>query len=88
MTSARAFVALGSNLGNVSGPWFVWVDDVDAIADIIVKVSQLVEENPEIREMDLNPVLVYRRGLGAKVVDARMIIGCGPRRFKIPMFAS
>ena len=46
--------------------------DINAIADIMVKVSRIVMENPMIRELDLNPVMVYERG--AKVVDARIIL--------------
>jgi acyl-CoA synthetase (NDP forming) len=46
--------------------------DTDAIAKIIVKTSKLVIEHEEIRELDLNPVLVYEKG--AKTVDARIIL--------------
>lgn len=46
--------------------------DVDALADIIVKVSRLVEENPEVSAIDLNPVLALMRG--AYVVDAKLTI--------------
>jgi len=37
-----------------------------------VSVSRLVTENPEIKELDLNPVLAYQTG--AKTVDARIIL--------------
>ncbi len=46
--------------------------DIDAIADLIMKVSELAEANPEIKELDINPVFVYEHGL--KIVDARVII--------------
>jgi acetyl-CoA synthetase (ADP-forming) len=46
--------------------------DVDAIAGIIVSTSTAVMENPQIKELDLNPVMVYEKG--AKVVDARIIL--------------
>ena len=45
--------------------------DIDAIVDIIMKVSKMVAEIPEIEQLDLNPILVYERG--AKVIDARVI---------------
>ncbi len=48
--------------------------DVDALIDIILKVSKMVDENPEIIEMDCNPTIVYEQGKGALVVDARIII--------------
>ncbi len=43
--------------------------DIDAIATIIEKVSQLVTEFPEIDELDLNPIFVYEQG--AIIADAR-----------------
>ncbi len=46
--------------------------DIDALADILQKVSDLVIDYPEINQLDLNPVIVYPEG--AKVVDARMIL--------------
>jgi acyl-CoA synthetase (NDP forming) len=46
--------------------------DVKSIRDVLMKISQLVMENPEIKEIDLNPVFVFKQGL--QVVDARMIL--------------
>ncbi len=46
--------------------------DVDAIKAILLSTSRLVMENPEIKELDLNPVMVYEKG--AKAVDARIIL--------------
>jgi len=51
--------------------------DVDALVDVILKVSKMVEENPEIIELDCNPTFVYEKGKGALVVDARIIIESG-----------
>ncbi len=47
--------------------------DVPALRDLLLKLSDLAMENPEIKEMDLNPVFVYPQGY--KVVDARIILG-------------
>ncbi len=46
--------------------------DTEAIAEIIVKTSELVTEHQEIKELDLNPVMVYEEGV--KTVDARIIL--------------
>ena len=46
--------------------------DIEAIKNLLMKVSQLTMENPEIKEIDLNPVFVFEKGL--QVVDARMIL--------------
>ena len=47
--------------------------DIEAIVDIIMKVSSLVSANEKISELDLNPVFVFKKG--ASVVDARIILG-------------
>jgi acyl-CoA synthetase (NDP forming) len=49
--------------------------DREALADVIMRVSALVEVVPEVRELDLNPVKVLEPGQGAVVVDGRMRIG-------------
>ncbi|MGP3668182.1 MAG: acetate--CoA ligase family protein [Candidatus Bathyarchaeota archaeon] len=46
--------------------------DIDAIVKILLNVSDMAMNHPEISEMDLNPILVYEKG--AKVVDARVIL--------------
>jgi acyl-CoA synthetase (NDP forming) len=46
--------------------------DRNALISVLTKVSSLVQQNPEIREMDLNPVLCYPDGVMA--VDARIIL--------------
>ncbi|MCF2135722.1 MAG: acetate--CoA ligase family protein [Candidatus Thorarchaeota archaeon] len=48
--------------------------DVDALVDVIMGVSKMIDENPEIRELDCNPTFVYEKGKGALVVDARILI--------------
>ena len=46
--------------------------DIDTLVKILLNTSRLVMEHPEIKEIDLNPILVYSRG--AKTVDARIIL--------------
>ena len=46
--------------------------DVKSIRDVLMKISQLVMDNPEIKEIDLNPIFVFEKAL--QVVDARMIL--------------
>lgn len=47
--------------------------DVEALVDTIVAVSRLVEGDPGIVELDLNPVMVGVEGQGVVAVDARVI---------------
>ncbi|RBM20346.1 CoA-binding protein [Prauserella sp. PE36] len=49
--------------------------DVDALADVIQKVSALVTDFPEIREFDLNPV--FASGSGAVAADIRILVETG-----------
>ncbi len=46
--------------------------DKKALKNILLICSELIESYPEIQEMDLNPVIVYREG--AAIVDARIIL--------------
>jgi len=46
--------------------------DEAAIVQILQATSEIMLDNPEIQQVDLNPVMVY--GKGATVVDARMIL--------------
>ncbi|MDO8916071.1 MAG: acetate--CoA ligase family protein [Coriobacteriia bacterium] len=49
--------------------------DIDAIVDVLVRVSALAVEFPDITEMDINPLIVMDRGGGAVVADVRIGIG-------------
>jgi acyl-CoA synthetase (NDP forming) len=46
--------------------------DIDKLVAILCNTSRLVMDNPEIKELDLNPVMAYPKG--AKTVDARIIL--------------
>ncbi len=46
--------------------------DVQKLSECLQKISQLVTDFAEIKELDLNPVLVFEKGRGCKVVDVRI----------------
>ncbi len=46
--------------------------DLEALFDLLLDVSRLVTDRGDIKELDLNPVRLYERGL--LVLDARMMI--------------
>jgi acyl-CoA synthetase (NDP forming) len=48
--------------------------DLDAVADILVRVSQLVTDFPEIVELDINPLLVFAAGQGVLGLDMRLAL--------------
>jgi acetyltransferase len=51
------------------------VYDLDAVVDVIGRLSRLALDVPEISEVEVNPLLVLPEGQGALVLDARMILG-------------
>jgi len=51
--------------------------DLDAVADLVSKLGQLMLGEPSIREVDLNPVVVYPDGEGVVALDALMLVGEG-----------
>jgi acyl-CoA synthetase (NDP forming) len=46
--------------------------NISALVEIILKISKLIEENPQIKELELNPVFAYKNK--AVAVDARIIL--------------
>ena len=46
--------------------------DRASLANLILRLSQLVTDLPQIQEMDLNPVIVHENGIS--IVDARMLL--------------
>jgi acyl-CoA synthetase (NDP forming) len=50
--------------------------DIEATADAIAKLSQFAVSNPQIKEMDLNPIVAY--GSGVMALDARILVDLQP----------
>jgi acetyltransferase len=48
--------------------------DVAGLAESLQRLSQLVQDFPEIEAVDINPYLVFEEGKGCKVVDARILL--------------
>jgi acetyltransferase len=48
--------------------------DMAAIKDCILRISQMITENPEIAELDINPLIVYPRGEGCVAADCRILL--------------
>lgn len=48
--------------------------DIESLIGVMLAVSKMVVENPEITELDCNPTFVYEKGKGTLVVDARILI--------------
>jgi acyl-CoA synthetase (NDP forming) len=46
--------------------------DIVNLEELILKISSFIEQHPEIKELDLNPIFAYKDG--AVAVDARIIL--------------
>jgi acetyltransferase len=49
--------------------------DIEAIEEYIQRLSRLVEDFPEIEEMDINPFMVFEKGKCCNILDARIKVG-------------
>lgn len=54
--------------------------DINCLVDHLQRISQLVSDFQELEELDMNPVVVFERGKGCKIVDARMTISLEPTK--------
>jgi len=48
--------------------------DIEAVQDLLLRLSAMVEDIPQIAELDFNPVKVMPHGKGYYIVDARIMI--------------
>jgi len=48
--------------------------DIAAIEDMLVRVSRIMVDFPEIQEIDINPVVVFSHGKGSQALDARVVL--------------
>ena len=49
--------------------------DIEAVVKALLRVSQLLVDFPEIKELDINPIRVFSAGEGCRALDARVVIG-------------
>ncbi|MCY1720741.1 acetate--CoA ligase family protein [Prolixibacteraceae bacterium Z1-6] len=48
--------------------------DIECLAETIVKLSNLALDNPNIKELDINPLIVLELGKGCFVADAKIVL--------------
>ncbi|MEA1978339.1 MAG: acetate--CoA ligase family protein [Chloroflexota bacterium] len=49
--------------------------DIEALVEAMLRLSQLLVDFPEIKELDINPLRVFHERGGCRALDARMILG-------------
>jgi acetyltransferase len=75
LESTRSFAVLKGVRGQRSV-------DLDAISTTLMRISQLVTDFPEIKEMDINPFIVGEIGVDSIAADARITLQ--PQRLEAP----
>jgi acyl-CoA synthetase (NDP forming) len=51
--------------------------DIDGLVDMMLKIAQFVSDNEEVRELDMNPVLVFEKDgdrPGVAAIDMKVFI--------------
>ena len=48
--------------------------DLDAVVEVLLRLSRLALDHPEVDEIEVNPLLVYPRAQGALALDGRVIL--------------
>jgi acetyltransferase len=48
--------------------------DIEAVVETIIKVGTVIRRCSRITDIEINPVMVYDKGMGVKSVDARILI--------------
>ena len=52
--------------------------DIEALKNVLLRFSALIEDFPEIDQMEMNPLLVFPQGEGCAAVDARILLKTAP----------
>jgi acetyltransferase len=47
--------------------------DLEALTDAILRLAQLLEDFPELEEIDINPIMVLAEGRGVRALDSRIV---------------
>ncbi|TMJ99713.1 MAG: CoA-binding protein, partial [Alphaproteobacteria bacterium] len=48
--------------------------DIDAVAQVVMAISRLMQTVPELTEIDVNPLMVHAKGQGVVALDALIVV--------------
>jgi acyl-CoA synthetase (NDP forming) len=77
MRSVRSFPLLQGHRGQPPV-------DIEALRELVLRVSVMCTRVPEIHDVDLNPVIALPAGHGCRIVDARVKVGNARGRGQVP----
>jgi len=72
---AEAMVQRLKGLKLLQGPRGTEPSDIEALADVLVRLSRFVRANADISEIEFNPVIVHPKGRGVTIVDTLIATG-------------
>jgi acyl-CoA synthetase (NDP forming) len=67
ITSLRGYQILKGARGHKAS-------DIEGLTEALLRLSQLLVDYPEIKEVDINPLRVLHEGEGCRALDARIIL--------------
>jgi len=71
---AGIFDALDGKIARITNSSSEFGIELDSIADVIIRFSQLcMDLKDTISEVDINPLMVFEKGKGAKALDALVV---------------
>ena len=85
--AASEMVSESAGLRVLFAHWYLTQDHADALRELLLRLSLLIEETPEIRDMDLGEVELLPRKGGCRVVSARIRVE-NASRFQPPRYTS
>jgi acyl-CoA synthetase (NDP forming) len=72
--AARAMITEIRGCGLLTGVRGERASDLDALAEVLLRLAQLVIDFPEIVEFDINPLVVFEEGQGLVGIDMRLVL--------------
>ncbi|MBI1911375.1 MAG: acetate--CoA ligase family protein [Deltaproteobacteria bacterium] len=57
--------------------------DIESLKDVLLRFSAIIEDFPEIDQMEINPLIVLSEGQGCAAVDARVYVKSAPTELTI-----
>ena len=54
--------------------------DMESVINVVIKIGALIQKCKTISDVEINPLMVYEQGMGAKAIDVRILLSKNERR--------